>query len=197
MNKMQDFKKILFVLLTVSAFAGGAAAQGTPSGIPVQIISEGQMSADVMVSFLLSRNPNAVDVPEIAWLYIEEAAAEGVNHDIAFAQMCLETGYLRFSGMVPRSYNNFGGFGAFKGNTPNRFATVQEGVRAQIQHLKAYASNEGMHYPLVDPRYVVLQELRYIGTAPTVFALAGKWATDKEYASKIVAIMAALYQTAE
>ena len=204
MRRFQKFIRggglLVAVLLAVSGF--GAAAQGVGAesrlpSVPVQIIGTGQMNAEVMVNFLLRRNPYAIDARKIVRLYIEEAAAENVNHDIAFAQMCLETGYLSFSGMVPREFNNFGGFGAFTGNIPNQFATAQEGVRAQIQHLKAYATNEQMHNPLVDPRYAVMQEKQLIGSAPTVFALTGKWATDKDYGSKIVAIMSALYQSAE
>ena len=33
---------------------------------------------------------------EFAGFYIQEAAMENINSDVAFAQMCLETGFLRF-----------------------------------------------------------------------------------------------------
>jgi hypothetical protein len=168
--------------------------------VPAKIIGKGQMSAKEMADFLLSKNPRALDVLPIAQFYVQESEYEQVNHDLAFAQMCLETGFLRFNGMVPRKSNNFCGFGAFSGNTPNSFDSPQEGVRAQIQHLKAYATNVPIatpfSKPLIDPRYNVLQEKNYIGSAQTVFELTGKWATDPEYGNKIIAIAAAMYQFA-
>ncbi len=68
-----------------------------------------------------------------------EAIQEGVNPDLAFIQMCHETGFLRFDGTVDKSQNNYCGLGAtgngVKGST---FLDQKEGVRAHIQHLKAY-----------------------------------------------------------
>jgi hypothetical protein len=132
-------------------------------------------------------------IKELALFYIEEAAAEGVNHDIAFAQMCLETGFLHFGGLVTQDMNNFCGLGAIgPGQNGEWFSTPRIGVRAQIQHLKAYATDEPLRRELVDPRY---RWVRY-GSAPTIAALAGTWAADREYAQKIRGILERLYQTA-
>ena len=68
--------------------------------------------------------------------------AEGVRGDIAFAQSCLETENFGFSGSaVTLDQNNFCGMGVTSnGMKGNSFDTPQLGIRAQIQHLKAYAS---------------------------------------------------------
>ncbi|MCK4504561.1 MAG: glucosaminidase domain-containing protein [Candidatus Aegiribacteria sp.] len=50
----------------------------------------------------MENNPDADEqrVALLAALYIEECAFEGVNSDVAFVQMCLETGFLSFQGLV-------------------------------------------------------------------------------------------------
>ena len=61
------------------------------------------------------------------------------------------------------------------------FESVQIGVRAHIQHLKAYASREPLQRSLVDPRFGRVRR----GSAPYVEDLSGKWAVDPHYAAKI------------
>ena len=77
-------------------------------------------------------------------LYLSEGEAENIRGDIAFAQSCLETGNFTFSGSaVELSQNNFCGMGVTQnGETGNSFKTPQLGIRAQIQHLKAYSTGE-------------------------------------------------------
>ncbi len=81
---------------------------------PEYIMGAGLMSRGNLVSFFMENNPSAdrecVDI--LAGMYIEECAAEGVNSDVAFVQMCLETGFLRFQGLVTADMNNFCGLGA-------------------------------------------------------------------------------------
>jgi hypothetical protein len=122
---------------------------------------------------------------------VEESYAEGVNHDTAFAQMCLETGFLRYGGLVSPDMNNFCGLGSTGPGHPGEiFPDPRTGVRAHIQHLKAYASEEPLNGTLVDPRY------RYVkyGSSPAIDGLAGTWAADPKYAEKITAILERLYE---
>ncbi|GHV87746.1 hypothetical protein AGMMS50267_01060 [Spirochaetia bacterium] len=140
----------------------------------------------------INRHVQRTFVEELAQIYVEEAAVEGINHDVAFAQMCLETGYLRYGGIVTPDMNNFCGLGAFgTGQYTERFPNPRIGVRAQIQHLKAYATDEPLQQKLVDPRN---RYVRY-GSAPTIAGLAGTWATDPDYAQKIISILEHLYTT--
>jgi hypothetical protein len=144
----------------------------------------GLATAGGLARFLLETNPQADDneVSVIVQHYIEEAAVEGVNHDVAFCQMCVETDFLRFTGDVRRSQNNFGGIGATGGGVPgDSFESVQIGIRAQIQHLKAYGSRRRIRSRLVDPRFRKVRR----GSGRHVEDLSGKWAADPNYGYKI------------
>jgi hypothetical protein len=160
--------------------------------IPEYILGKGFTVSEQLVSFLLYSNPEVETsfVNDLAAIYVEEAAAEGVNHDIAFAQMCLETGFLQYGNLVTPDMNNFCGLGALGPEQPGeRFPNPRIGVRAQIQHLKGYATDAPLKQELVDPRYLWV---RY-GSAPTIKELTGTWATDPDYAEKIRHILERLY----
>ena len=124
----------------------------------------------------------------------EEAAAEGVRSEVVFCQAMLETGWLRFGGDVQADQCNFCGLGATGGGNPgNSFNTygtdsVRMGLRAQVQHLKAYASVAALNNPKIDPRFNYVTR----GCAPKVDDLGGKWAADTSYGSKIRSLMDAL-----
>ena len=162
---------------------------------PALILGQGLVSPDQLALFLESNNPLAGGefIRALASCYVEEAAVEGVNHDAAFAQMCLETGFLRYGGLVTADMNNFCGLGAIGGNRRGeRFPDVRTGVRAHIQHLKAYASQSPLKGELVDPRYRWVRT----GSAPAIADLSGKWAADRDYGGKIGAILERLYDAA-
>jgi len=161
--------------------------------IPEDIMGKGVIPAVDLSLFLLKNNTHIApgNVRMLAQYYIEEAAYEGLNHDIAFAQMCLETGFLKYGGLVKPEWNNFCGLGSIGPEQPGlAFPDTRTGVRAHIQHLKAYATSEPIKKDLVDPRY------RYVklGSSPTVDGLSGTWAADKLYSDKINAILERLYE---
>jgi hypothetical protein len=163
---------------------------------PLAIMGKGLMSHDRLVSFFLSSNPVAdpEKLRRLARYYIEEGSAEGVNADVAFIQMCLETGFLRFGGLVTVEMNNFCGLGSIGPGQPgNSFPDERTGVRAHVQHLKAYASIEPLRGVQVDPRY------KYVtpkGKAPLIQGLSGTWAADREYGAKIAILLDRLYEGA-
>jgi len=160
--------------------------------IPEYIMGKGLIRPAEMAAFLLNNNPWAEKdfVEKLASLYAEEADIEGVNHDAAFAQMCLETGFLIYGGLVTPDMNNFCGLGAIgPGQNGASFPDVRTGVRAHIQHLKAYATEEPLIQELVDPRY---RYVRY-GSSPAISGLSGKWATDISYSDKINNILERMY----
>jgi hypothetical protein len=165
---------------------------------PEYIMGKGQIPQEKLIDFVLSHNPWAEPdfVSNLADYYVIEARAEGVNYDIAFVQMCLETGFLSYGGLVTADMNNFCGLGSTglpdTNGVPERglaFPDPQTGVRAHIQHLKAYATSDTLNQDVADPRY------RYVrkGSAPTIHGLAGTWATDIAYAAKLGVIMQRLY----
>lgn len=153
------------------------------------IADKGIKSSDSLAAFFMNEQPSAdaAKVKRLAALYVEEAVFEGINSDAAFAQMCLETGFLRFGTLVSEDMNNFCGLGAIDASQRgNRFNSEREGVRAHIQHLKAYGSTETLRMPLIDPRYKWVQPK---GKAYDVYGLSGTWAADPLYGKKLAGIL--------
>jgi len=179
---------ILSSCASSSAVGYGALADRQGTGGEA-IMGAGQASPERLVSFFLENNRAAdpAKVARMARYYIDESRAEGVNSDVAFAQMCLETGFLRFGGLVTIDMNNFCGLGSIGPGQPGvRFPDERTGVRAHVQHLKGYATTEPLAQSAADPRY------RYInpkGKAPTVASLSGTWAADREYGPKLRALV--------
>ncbi len=164
----------------------------TPS---TTILSKGNLTVDILSAFLLKNNPalNPYYTLRLATVYKEEASDEGVNPDVAFSQMCLETGFLKFGGDVMPSQNNFCGLGVTGHGIPGiSFTDMRSGVRAHIQHLKAYASHGKLTNPLVDQRFNYVKR----GSAINVDELKGKWATDINYDKKIISLLKKLYASA-
>ena len=186
----------LFLLLTVFIImlAGCKSLPRERPQLSRMIADQGQLNASQLAGFFLSKNPDhdAGHIEVFAQYYIEEAVAEGINSDVAFAQMCLETGYLRFGGLVQPEFHNYCGLGAMSIEEPGCiFESEQLGVRAHIQHLQAYATTAdiALNNELVDPRYSWVHKTKYI---QTIFELTGTWAMDPEYGNKIDSILTAM-----
>ncbi len=98
---------------------------------------------------------NGIALETFCQIYYDECTMEGVRAEVAFCQAMKETGFLRFTGRVPITANNFAGLGAVDSNASAYavFSNVREGIRAQVQHLKAYASTVALNNPCVDPRF--------------------------------------------
>ncbi len=156
------------------------------------IMTNGIKTAVQLTNFLVYNNSN-IDIDQakiLSKLYIEESEIEGVNHDIAFIQMCLETGFCKYGGLVNPDQNNFCGLGATdKDNSGERFSSKRLGIRAHIQHLKAYASTKKINLKLIDKRFRFVKR----GIAPAVQDLTGRWASDPDYDKKIKYLLSRLY----
>ena len=170
------------------------AALAICPGLLDRIAGHGNTSEVQLMMFLKSNNESGLnDFPDLPKLYREEAATEGINYDIAFCQMCVETSFLRFGGEVKSAQNNFAGIGAVGGGAEGAsFPSARLGVRAQIQHLKAYANKEPLVEELIDPRFRFVSR----GIAPLVGQLSGRWAADPQYGDKILAVLRRLYESA-
>ena len=80
----------------------------------------------------------------------------------------------------------------------NSFPTAQIGIRAQIQHLKAYANTEPLKGECVDPRfqYVSRGSAEYVEWLGQNENPNGKgWATGAGYGEKILSILKAILST--
>ncbi|MDJ1182646.1 hormogonium tapered terminus morphoprotein TftA [Roseofilum casamattae] len=158
-----------------------------------RIMSQGKSSEVQLMIFLKANNERGLqEFPDLPRLYREEGTIEGVNYDIAFAQMCLETTFLRFGGEVQSNQNNFAGLGNVAGTESGAsFPSARIGVRAQIQQLKAYASTEPLVQELVAPRFRFVTR----GIAPLVPQLSGRWSADPQYGQRILALLRQLYES--
>lgn len=135
------------------------------------IMGKAQATAQQMALFCRSKNSapqlTSCSLEQLAEMFIEEGEAEGVRGDVAFTQSLHETGYFKFGGIVLPTQNNYAGIGALNGNATGQAASFPDprtGVRAQIQHLKAYASTEALVNECVDPRFSLVAR----GVAPYV-----------------------------
>ena len=155
-----------------------------------RLMGRGHTSEVQLIMFLKAQQPSSLSrFPDLPKLYREEAAIEGVNPDLAFAQMCLETDFLRFSNGTKPEQNNFAGLSG-TGAATQTFLDPRIGVRAHIQHLKAYASPEPLLQQPVDPRFRFVRR----GVAPTLAQLSDRWSADPHYAAKVMAIVRRLYE---
>ena len=157
-----------------------------------RLMSIGHTAATHLSDFLTANNLEALEkFPNIAEIYVEEAKAEDINHDLAFAQMCLETRFLTFGGAILPEFNNFASLGDRQAEWA-KFTNLRLGIRAHIQQLKAYASNDLLVQECVAPRFELVKR----GIAPTMRQLSGRWSADGQYTIKIAAVLRRLYETA-
>lgn len=141
----------------------------------------------------------AANIEEFCQIFYEEAIAENIRPEVAFCQAMKETGFLQFGHDVKPDQCNFAGLGATgNGNAGNTFASVREGIRAQIQHLKAYATTDNLINACVDNRFGYVKR----GSAPYVEWLGKRenptgdgWATGANYGTDIVSRMKVLLNT--
>ena len=119
----------------------------------------------------------ACSIDDFLKILYEESLSEGVCPEVVYAQVMKETGYLRFGNLVQADQCNFAGIGATGPGHPGyTFSSVREGLRAQVQHLKAYACAEPLNNPCVDPRFGLVTR----GCAPKTTDLNGRWAVPGE-----------------
>ena len=142
------------------------------------------------VDYPYSDSKEAPTIERFCEIYMEECNKEGVKVEVAFAQAMKETAFLKFGGDVKKEQYNFAGLGAVGGGSAGaEFDSIRTGIRAQVQHLKAYGSTEKLVNSIVDPRFQFVKR----GTAKYVEWLGQKenpngygWATDKNYGYSIV-----------
>ena len=155
-----------------------------------KILGKAEATAQQMTAYLLSQNPNPqikMPVVEFCQLFLDVAAKEGVRGDGLFAQSCWETNNFKFTGTVSPDQNNYAGLGTVNAETKGAyFATEAEGILAQAQHAKAYATTGSLNEVCVDPRYHLLVKYGKCGTAQHWEDLGGKWAVPG-YSTKLYA----------
>lgn len=164
------------------------------------IMGESSITAEQLAAYYLSEggkypaaeleSGGAATLDAFCTIYCEEARAEGVRPEVAFVQTMKETGFLRYGGDASISQFNFAGLGTTGEGVPGEsYPDVRTGVRAQIQHLKAYATSDPLAQECVDQRYEYVRK----GSAPYVEWLGQQenpqgtgWAVGENYGYDIV-----------
>ena len=151
----------------------------------LSILGDCHVDVERMYRFVLTKNPDFDR--SIAEAFYELGRVYGIRGDVALCQSLIETGWFKFTGgtAVTPDQHNYCGLGVtLLGLKGHSFDTVEEGVRAQLQHLYAYASKDKVPEgeKIVDPRFALVKR----GVAPTWRDLNGRWAANKNYASSIM-----------
>ncbi len=182
---------------------GKAEGRNAQSQIYHSVITKSTTTVNQMVNYYNAKasypsyygSADAADIRAFCQMYYEEATAEGVNPALAFCQAMKETGFLRFNGQVQIEQFNFAGMGVTDSTTNgDSYQNVREGIRAHVQHLKAYAvKNPTFANPVVDKRYSSWFAANRSGTAPYIEWLGISenpfgfgWATEKGYGYSIL-----------
>lgn len=182
---------------------GKAEGRNAQSQIYHSVITKSTTTVNQMVNYYNAKasypsyygSADAADIRAFCQMYYEEAVAEGVDPALAFCQAMKETGFLRFNGQVQIEQFNFAGMGVTgAGTNGDSYQNVREGIRAHVQHLKAYAvKNPTFANPVVDKRYSSWFAANRSGTAPYIEWLGISenpfgfgWATEKGYGYSIL-----------
>lgn len=191
-------QKWVFEYINTNATGGLMQIMGTSQTTVAQMVRYYNANASGYDTFKAKYNGKyngvlakggASTINQFAQIFYEEATAEGVRAEVAFTQCMKETGFLKYGGDVLPNQYNFAGIGATGAVHGASFGNVRMGIRAQIQHLKAYGSISPLTNPCVDPRFNLVKR----GSAQYVEWLGIKenpngygWATSKSYGHDIV-----------
>lgn len=194
-------QKWVFEYINTNATGGLMQIMGTSQTTVAQMVRYFNSNASGYDTFKAKYNGKyngvlakggASTINQFAQIFYEEATAEGVRAEVAFTQCMKETGFLKYGGDVLPNQYNFAGIGATGAVHGASFSNVRIGIRAQIQHLKAYGSISSLTNPCVDPRFNLVKR----GSAQYVEWLGIKenpngygWATSKSYGHDIVSMV--------
>ncbi|MCR1976140.1 glucosaminidase domain-containing protein, partial [Clostridium sporogenes] len=192
-NIVKDFTLIFFIsmIITFVPLFKVHASSTTP------IVGRAQLTQDQAFNYFRTRNSEKSDqaVKNFISIVWQEANLEGIKPDVAFMQIMKETNFLRFTGDVKECQNNFAGIGATGGGVSGAyFKDTRTGVRAVVQHLKAYCSTEGLRTSCVDPRFTYVKRgispyVEWLGIGENPNYPDQGWAADNNYGKSIVSMV--------
>jgi len=176
-----------------NGFNSNGTSQVKPPQPPVETVNchekiegRGTMTPAAVVQFIMERNNTYPRnfLEELIGTYFKEAGKLDINPDIAIAQMCYVTNFLRNEKAI--SIHNYAGFSTMPAS--GCFRSMEEGIQAHIQHLKGYANEKYKPSNIVDPRWEYISNFR--GTADNIDRLAKIWSPNNiYYADEIVNII--------
>ena len=188
-------------IVSVAIASLWAATSAHAADLPAVKASEKNKVAECatpgrLIAFTRARNDKLDPRFEtIATEYMRHGEDLGMRWDIAYFQMLVETGSLKFGGDVKPAQNNFAGLGATgNGERGESFKDVTTGVRAHLEHLLMYTGEKIVNPVAERTRKVqewgVLTEWQKSFKGPLTFAqLARKWAPPaRKYAQDIAQV---------
>lgn len=191
---MTRLKSLISKAFAVSSIALSAVSMAEAAELPpIKVTPSNEVMACAtpgrLMAYLKANNSKIDEKFEsLATEYMRAGEELGVRWDYAFFQMLVETGYLKFTGDVSVSQNNFAGLGATgKGAKGETFPDVATGARAHLQHVLMYTGT-----PVENPvaqrtrdvqAWGVLTKWQQTIKDPMTFKdLASKWApTSRGY----------------
>lgn len=156
---------------------------------------------EAWVKSIKTANPLLLQNLPLIW---KAANDNGLLIEVFLSQICIETGYFNFGGVLDASYHNTCGLKVTKGGGDKdakahmRFKSWEEGIKAHADHLALYAG--APKFPRYSPNCAshsndqykangTTQDPRHFtylyGCCKTVEGLSGTWATNKKYADDI------------
>lgn len=166
-----------------------------PDSVPEEITESDEtyimggtmIDAATMHAFVAKHNPSFPI--EIAEAFYRLGGLYGIRADIALCQSILETGWFKFSDgtAVTSDQHNYCGLGVTRrGIRGHCFDTIDDGVRAQLQHLYAYATKAPLPEGemIIDPRFNLVSR----GVACTWHELSNRWAMNPLYGERILSL---------
>jgi peptidoglycan hydrolase CwlO-like protein len=168
----------------------------------VPVMGDADLTSDQVTAWIESRNvkvrlAGGLPIGDLVKIYFEEGAAEHVRPELAFAQSIIETG--SFGNALDNNYSGIGACDSCQGEPG--FPTPRDGVRGQIQLLRAYADPTATGATLANPPSPTIWgadpvsaaqrfDTEYLkGRVPTWNMMGnGNWATDPGYALKVLTV---------
>jgi hypothetical protein len=198
-------------LVAVASLLAGCMppSDGAPTSAGVPVLGQSRLSADQLVTYYRAHDPAILpyrvagtSLEQLAAMFVSEGNRYNVRGDLAFAQSIIETGWFYYpdNGIVRPTDNNFAGIGACNScGDGYGFSSALNGVRAQIQLLRAYADPTAKAATLPDPPVPELwgsnpsnaasnfDHYFAKGRAPLWNDMGnGNWASDPNYATTVV-----------
>ena len=200
---MRYYKVVPYASQLGGTMIGEAANTWLEIGGFYKIMGSSNVTVEDMVSYYKSSGATypsdvysslgASTIDDFCKIVYDEAADENVRAEVLFSQICNETGFLKFGGRVKASQCNFGGLGAVDGSGNSLSATfkdVRTGIRAQVQHLKAYGNKKALNKECVDTRFSVVERgcAKYVEWLSIPNNPNNKgWASNIDYGPKLLA----------
>lgn len=159
----------------------------------ISILGQSDATVASLAAYVAVRDRFSPRALEYVIELFHQAKRHGIVPEGLVFQSAHETGWWRFGGVVPASFNNPGGLKVRSGGADDdphahiQFQSIADGALAMAQHLAHYA---GVEVPLEgDP--LLTQRTVWVprGSARTFADLGGRWAPSLEYGQRVEALI--------